>query len=300
MLRALTCRLIPVALCLIALPGADAPQTGPRASLIGRYVWSDSDPGFGGFSGIELSDDGGAFTTISDRGQIWGGLVDRDAAGVITGMAVTSRHHLRDSKGAVLPVGRLADAEGLALAPDGTIWISYENLTRVVAHDAPDAPAQLFDRPQFFKDLPGNSALEALAIAPDGTLIALAEHVADAALGLPVWARKDGNWHEIARLPHEPGWLAVGADYGPDGQFYLLERNFKGILGFASRVRRFAPDFTGGQILLETSPRTHDNLEGLSVWRDSAGAIRLTMISDDNFRFFQTTEIVEYRLTEAD
>jgi hypothetical protein len=43
----------------------------------------------------------------------------------------------------------------------------------------------------------------------------------------------------------------------------------------------------------------HDNLEGLSVWRDAKGTIRLTMIADDNFYFFQTTEIVEYGIPPA-
>jgi hypothetical protein len=42
-----------------------------------------------------------------------------------------------------------------------------------------------------------------------------------------------------------------------------------------------------------------DNLEGLSVWRDIAGQIRLTLISDDNFRLLQRTEIVEYVLPNS-
>lgn len=43
----------------------------------------------------------------------------------------------------------------------------------------------------------------------------------------------------------------------------------------------------------------HDNLEGLSVWRDAQG-LRLTMVSDDNFMFFQRTEFVEYRVGKAE
>jgi hypothetical protein len=48
-------------------------------------------------------------------------------------------------------------------------------------------------------------------------------------------------------------------------------------------------------VLVDTPAGTHDNLEGLSVWRGPRGLVA-TMISDDNFRFFQTTEIVEYAL----
>jgi hypothetical protein len=51
-------------------------------------------------------------------------------------------------------------------------------------------------------------------------------------------------------------------------------------------------------VLLRSAAGTHDNLEGLAVWRDVGGHIRLTMISDDNFRFFQKTEFVEYVVAE--
>jgi hypothetical protein len=48
-------------------------------------------------------------------------------------------------------------------------------------------------------------------------------------------------------------------------------------------------------LVLETRLRRHDNLEGLSVWRDPAGRLRLTMLSDDNLRqWLQRTEFVDY------
>ena len=101
------------------------------------------------------------------------------------------------------------------------------------------------------------------------------------------------------RIKGDAEFLPVGADFGPDGALYLLERDFTGF-GFRSRVRRF--DITGparggaGEILLQSRARQFDNLEGLSVWRDEAGRIRLTMVSDDNFLFVQRTELVEYVL----
>jgi hypothetical protein len=66
-------------------------------------------------------------------------------------------------------------------------------------------------------------------------------------------------------------------------------------------VRRFdvSEDQIGkGELILQTNAGTHDNLEGLSVWQDNTGVIRLTMISDDNFNILQHTEFVEYRLQE--
>jgi hypothetical protein len=68
---------------------------------------------------------------------------------------------------------------------------------------------------------------------------------------------------------------------------------------FASRVRRF--EVADGRVvreetLLKTATGTHDNLEGLAVWRDADGAIRLLMVSDDNNTPLQQTQIVEYRV----
>ncbi len=71
-------------------------------------------------------------------------------------------------------------------------------------------------------------------------------------------------------------------------------------LSLHRRNRRFG--LTGTPIhaetLLTTFAGTFDNLEVLSVWTDEEGTTRLTLMSDDNFLSFQTTQIVEYLLSE--
>ena len=79
----------------------------------------------------------------------------------------------------------------------------------------------------------------------------------------------------------------------------MLERDFLGIRGFASRVVRFDLLALGPEEeLLRTAPGIHDNLESIAVWRDTAGDLRLTMISDDNFSLLQQTQLVDYRLPQ--
>ena len=56
-------------------------------------------------------------------------------------------------------------------------------------------------------------------------------------------------------------------------------------------------DGSGEKTLLTTATGTFDNLEGIAVWADGSG-LRATMISDDNLRFFQQTQIVDYRLPD--
>ena len=93
----------------------------------------------------------------------------------------------------------------------------------------------------------------------------------------------------------------MDADFGPDGKFYLLERDFGWLTGFATRIRRFTlgPNgFSDEVTLIETPFGELDNMEGISVWRDDAGRTRITLISDDNFFPLQRTMFVEYVLAE--
>jgi len=80
----------------------------------------------------------------------------------------------------------------------------------------------------------------------------------------------------------------------------VLERHFARRQGFSSRVRRLEIGTGAVETVFQSPIGDHDNLEGLAVWRDESGAIRLTMVSDDNFRrALQETEFVEYVLDPA-
>lgn len=277
-----------------------APLPAPQVDYVATYVWSMDDETFGGFSGIEISDDGSRFTALTDRAEIRWGDVERDADGRMLALKPAGQAHLLDIKGKWLKPGWQGDSEGLAIGPDGALWISFEGLTRIARYDSPDSRAKLLPRPAEFRAMQRNSSLEALAIQPDGTLLTLPERSGELTRPFPVWRWRNGIWDQPFSIPRSGDWLAVGADIGPDGRFYLLERNFKGLLGFRSRVRRFDlsdSGFSHETVLLESGPLQYDNLEGISVWQD-AGGIRLTMISDDNFGMLQRTELVEYRVTE--
>jgi hypothetical protein len=193
------------------------------------------------------------------------------------------------------------DAEGLAIRADGRILVSYENQHRVWAYLSLDAAARL-PRAPAFRDLQPNSGLEALAVDSDNRLYAIPERSGSLKRPFPVWVYSSATetWSHAYDLPRRGGFLVVGADFGPDGLLYVLEREFTG-WGFRSRVRRFAitaQGMTSEETLFETYTRKHDNLEGIAVWRDANGVIRLTMVSDDNFRAFQRTEFVEYSVVE--
>lgn len=280
-------------IAVLTLTGsASAPD---RAVFLGAYGWSAPDDWFGGFSALEVSDDGGAFTVLSDRGWLVRGKFAR-ARDQITDVAHEPMVPLRDPDGAV-PKPFHRDAEGLAIRTDGRRFVSFEGFHRVWAYLSDDAAAWLPRHPDF-KAMQGNSSLEALAVDASGALYTFPERSGSLTRPFPVYRYQSGAWDQPFALPRRGGFLPVGADFGPDGRLYVLEREFTG-LGFRTRVRAFVLSGSGiaeEETLLTTSTRQHDNLEGLSVWRDAQGRIRLTMVSDDNFRFFQRTEFVEYAL----
>lgn len=263
-------------------------------TMLGALSFSVDDDRFGGFSGIEVLEDGRSFIAVSDRGTFLTGRMMRDE-GRITGLEDIRLISMRGPGGGGLREEQ-TDAEGLAVARDGKIYVSFEQDHRIWRYASPTEPAQPLSRHPDFATLQDNSSLEALAIGGDGALYTIPERSGRANRPFPVYRLRNGRWDIALHLPRRGAFLVVGADI-LDGQFYLLERDFTGF-GFRTRVRRFDLALGTETTVLQTGSFRHDNLEGLSVWRGADGRIRLTMISDDNFRSFQRTEIVEYLLTQ--
>jgi len=289
-------RIIP-ALILACFAFVATADGAGRARYLGSFPWDMDKPWFGGWSGIELSADGQNMTAITDRGYILGAGITREGDRIT---AVTPRQawHLKASTGAYL-TPKITDSEGLAIAPDGMIHISFEGVTRVSRYSRPAVSARVLRHHKAFRGFPKNKSLEALAIDHRERLFAIPEHLVNDT-EIRVFVLDGTVWSTPFTLNGSNGFLPVGADFGPDGRLYLLERAWS-VLGFRARVRRWDVDGDqphNEQLLLQTRTGTHDNLEGLAVWRDEQGRTRLTMVADDNFKPFQRTELVEYALQE--
>lgn len=236
-------------------------------------------------------------TVISDRGHLLEAVLQR-SSGQLAAVSVQSVRKLAKSTGG--PLRKMAsDAEGLAIGADGSAFISFEHRHRIMELDLATGRTRGRIKLPFQNTMGDNSGVEAMAIGPDGTLYALTEAAPAGGQPFPLYAYSDGQWRVSARIPQRGPFVPVGADIDAFGRLWLLERATTP-LGFRSRVRLFVidPGKAREYVLLTTIPARYDNLEGISVWQDARGQMRLTMISDDNFFLLQRTQIVEYLVRE--
>ena len=287
-------------LCLVALIGALLSWTEARAGsleFIGAATLETEE--IIGLSGIEVAPNGSEFLAIGDRGWFVTGNFVRGADGVIeeivlgrigpilghTGQPVSARR-----------VGDWADTEGLAIAPDGSIWISFERWAHVFRYESLDRPGAWTGTHPDFDDMRDNRQLEALAIAPDGAVYTFPELPRDE--GFPAYRNEGQAWVIDGHVPAADGFSIVGADFDDDGTLFILERKLVLGLWWQSRILRIRDrDFAAPEVLWTSESGDFYNLEGISVWHDDAG-LRLTLVSDDNGNPREPTQFVEFRLTE--
>ncbi|NOD48760.1 MULTISPECIES: esterase-like activity of phytase family protein [unclassified Ruegeria] len=268
------------------------------ATYLHSFEWRDPATWFGGFSALQVSDDGQQILVLSDRARMATAQIERDS-GRITNIRVLDQWRILSSQGHIMK-GGVGDSEGLALAPSGGVYISFEGVHRVAYYAARGARSRVLPRLPEFDDLADNGSFEGLAIDARGWLYTIPEKDRTADGDIPVYRWNGDAWSIPFVLPQREGFKPVGADFGPDGKFYLLERKL-GFIGFRSRLRRWEVTddvLSAEETLFETAAGIHDNLEGVSVWRDGQGRLRATMISDDNFLALQRTELVEYLLPD--
>ncbi|WP_425039950.1 esterase-like activity of phytase family protein [Primorskyibacter sp. S187A] len=268
-----------------------------QAKFLQSLTWSEPGAHFGGWSAIDFLDEGQHFVAITDRRHMVDVDVARDAQGRIVGLQSTEPRALRFGRHP--ETGKqLRDTEGLAIGADGMRFVSLEQINRVFDATTQDLDTSL-PMHSDFAQFHSNGGLEALAIDQEGRLFTLPERSGTITTDFPLYGLFDGAWRHIADVPRSSGFQPVGADFGPDGRFYLLERAFSGF-GFQTRLSRFRVADGGiedREVLLVSATGRHGNLEGLAIWQSDDG-IRATMIADDNFSRFQETEIVEYLLPD--
>ena len=263
---------------------------------IGHFEW-DTEL-IVGLSGLEVSQDGMRFQAVGDRGFWISGRFERDGEAII-GLEIDRLEALYGQNGypvSARRVGDWSDAEGLAMAPDGTAWVSFERWARVSRYGGGlgSIPTWIKDHPTFY-DHADNWQLEALALSPEGILYTFPEKPLTG--GFPIYRLDGETWVIDGYLPEADLFGIVGADFDENGDLYILERKLIVGLWWQNRIRRVRLDGSEDRVLWTGERGEYLNLEAIAVWRDEAG-LRITMVSDNNGDQSDPTQFVEFRLTE--
>ena len=205
------------------------------------------------------------------------------------------------------------DCEAVALFDGdlgrGTLLMAFERMHRIerfpIAERAVQAPVGSLRMPADARLMKGNAGIEAMTVIAGGphtgAVIAYSERFPDS----------DGNhvgWLWIDGEPRRLGLRGIGGfdltDVAslPDGSLIVLERRFRWTEGVRMQLRlvpvtEIAPGrMAEGQVLLTADLTSEiDNMEGLAVHRDTAGATILTLVSDDNFNpVLQRTILLQF------
>ena len=266
---------------------------------------------FGGLSAIRVASNGAHFIALSDKGWWWRGrILDHGTRPI--GIAAAEMAPMLGPDGAPLAARGWYDTESIA-EDGGTLYVGIERVHQIVRFnyekDGLLARGHPIAVPRAVRSLPGNKGLEALVFIPQGltlagTLIAISERGLDKARNIKAF---------LIGGPM-PGSFAVkrSADYDisdaallPGSDLLVLERKFSWSSGLAIRIRRIAladikvGALVDGAVLIEADLGYEiDNMEGLSVHRNTGGETVLTLISDDNFSNIQRTLLLQFALAE--
>jgi Esterase-like activity of phytase len=200
---------------LAAAPGACAQGLEPA----GRFTWATA--AVTELSAIEVAGNGLDFVAVSDRGWLLRGRFDRQD-GRIAGVQVGTLAPILGNDGlpvAARRVGDWADAEGLAVAADGSCWVSFERWAHVARYDGCTGAGQwIRDHPDFAA-LADNRQLEALAVDAQGVLYTLPEEPPEASRdgGFTLWRLDPAGWAVAGQVPQADGFAVVGADFDDAG-----------------------------------------------------------------------------------
>ena len=287
-----------------AQPSLD--QVGEFKYLGGLWLQSE-DPGFGGLSGLAVSNSAGGprILAVTDQGdKFTASAVLKE--GRLQRLESPTLEPLVGPNDAAIMGKVLGDAESLTRLPDGRILVGFERRHRIWAY-GPDltGPAVPFATPPALERSPSNGGLESLVNWPDGRILAITESLerTDGTMAAFLWS--GGVWSELEWKPSEPGFEPADATVAPNGDLLVLERYFSALppVRLSSRVLRVKAEtvkagarLTGELVAELTAPLVSENFEGIAARSNAEGRTEIVLASDNNFSSIQRTLLLWFEL----
>lgn len=287
--------------------------------LVDELIWlgglelTSDDKNFGGLSDITFLGDNRHFAIVSDRGRFYSGTLTYNEHGAPLALAKVERARIKNSKGQNLPRRFAQDAESLeTVYRDGVpvaVRVGFENLTRVadfaLTNLRPGGAAREVAIPEFLTRTRTNDTLESACIAPPtspvaGSTLLIAEDIEAVNGGDSAYLLGNLDKGRLT-LKRSGVYRPTACAFLPDGDLLVLQRAVS-FLSFRMRLIRVAGEnvepnaHLEGEVILRASGGDVDNMEGLAVFTDAEGLVRITLLSDDNFNGWERTILLQFAL----
>jgi len=253
---------------------------------------------YGGFSGLLIKNAGTEALVVTDKSFFFVLQLHRDDNDFLTGYSVIKKGRILSSKGEHLN-GRNTDSESIAMDANNNYYISFESNHRIMMHTEVEGKGIFVPKHPMFRKLSVNKGIEALAIDNENRLIAIPEKPPSGISDIPIFRLQNNKWEIIKYVKIEDNFLVTDAEILPMGLLLILERKFSWTQGFKTRFRLISLDKfdnTEPIIVFTSTANQFDNLEGMALWKDKKGEMRILTVSDDNFHPLQQSEIREFFL----
>ena len=253
---------------------------------------------YGGFSGLVISNKGTEALVVTDKSFFFVLELRRDENDILTGYSVIRKGRILSSKGEHLN-GRNTDSESIVIDENNNYYISFESNHRIMMHAEVGGKGVFVPKHPMFRKLSVNKGIEALAIDADNRLIAIPEKPPLGISDIPIFRLQNDKWEIIKHVKINDNFLVTDAEILPEGLLLILERKFSWTQGFKTRFRLISLDKfdnTEPITVFTSTANQFDNLEGVTLWRDKKGEMRILTVSDDNFHPLQQSEIREFFL----
>lgn len=280
--------------------------------FVGGLILDSSEPLFGAISSIRFLPDAKTFIAVLDTGHWMRGEIQRNSAGVLSGLADVKIDPMLDEQGREAARKSDMDSEGLALRGDRA-FVSYEQIPRIEIFSTENLTAakpsarlpHLIPDQEFRR----NGGMETLALSPidgplKGALVTVAEASVDAQGNLFA-AILEGPRKGRFFVAKDSSFSVTDGAFLDNGDLLLLERRFNLAEGVGMRIRRISGEtikpgaVVDGPVLM-AADLSHqiDNMEGLDVLKGADGTTRLILTSDDNHSFLQRNIMLEFKLID--
>ncbi len=311
-------RLQPMAVEIRAHP-INFDPTKPSRTDFGRLEWrggvalSAKTPFFGGYSGLSISADGKTILALSDSGS-WLSARLAFGDGRVTGLEDARIGPLTQKDGQPIQSRYKRDAESLTAIKQGGLegryLIGFEGSHRIEEYvfekGVMRGPVGGVKIPRELRGMDANQGLEGITVVRGGPytggLIAFAERKLSKQGNHSGALIKDGKSHPLY-LTRNDAFDVTDLESLKDGSLLVLERSFiRSSLKLDIRLRLIPAKeikpgaVLKGEVLLTADTRYGiDNFEAMAA-TERDGETLISLMSDDNFNFFQRTLLVQFAL----